>query len=49
MYKKYDVITFSQNTIILKMLRVASFADITKIATMFIKTTFDDSKKVVKM
>ena len=34
-----------QNTIILRKPRVANFADIMKIATMFIKTIFKDSKK----
>ena len=31
------------------MLRVTSFPDIIKAATMFIKTTFKDSKKVKRM
>ena len=35
-----------QNTFILRSPRVANFADITRIATMFIKTTFKDSKKL---
>ena len=30
-------------------LRVANFADIIKIATMFIKTTFKDSKKLKRI
>ena len=35
-----------QNTFILRRPRVANFAYIIKIATMFIKTTFKDSKKL---
>ena len=35
-----------QNTFILKRSRVAIFADIIKIVTMFIKKDFKDSKKV---
>ena len=35
-----------QNTFILRMPRVAIFAVIIKIVTMFIKPNFDDSKKV---
>ena len=34
-----------QNTFILRKFRVPNFADIIKIATMFIKTNFKDSKK----
>ena len=41
MDRNYDVIDF-----ILRRLRVASFADIIMIATMFIKETFKDSEKV---
>ena len=37
-----------QNTIILRKPRVANFADIMKITTMFIKTIFKDSKKKLK-
>ena len=40
MDKNYDIITF-----ILRRLRVASFADI-EIATIFIRTIFEDSNKV---
>ena len=40
---------FFQNTFILWMFRVANFADIIKIATMFIETTFKDSKKVKRI
>ena len=34
-----------QNTFILRRPRVASFTDIIQIATMFIKTTFEDLKE----
>ena len=37
-----------QNTFILRMPRVANFADITKVATIFIKTTFKHSQKSQK-
>ena len=37
--------TLFQNTFILRKARVANFSDIINIATMFIKTTFKDSKK----
>ena len=39
MDKNYDVITLFQNTFNLRRSRIASFADIIKITTMFIKTT----------
>ena len=35
-----------QNTFILRRPRVTNFADIIKIATMFLKTTFRDSQKI---
>ena len=35
-----------QNTVILRRPRVASFADVIKVATTFIKTIFKDSKKL---
>ena len=38
----HDVITFIQNTFILRRLRVANLVDIIKIGTMFIKTTFKE-------
>ena len=38
-----------QNTFILRRPRVVNFADIIKIATMFIKATFKDSKKVKRI
>ena len=47
MNKNYDVITFIlQNTIILRKPRLANFVDIIKIATLFIKTTCKDLKKI---
>ena len=50
MDKNYDFITFKKaKTFILKMPRVANPADITKIATMFIKATIKDSKKSLKV
>ena len=49
MDRNYDVITFFQNTFILRRPRVAIFADIIKIATMFIKTIFKNSKKVKRI
>ena len=39
----------SQNIFILKRLRAASFADIIKIATIFIKSTFKDSRKIKRI
>ena len=38
-----------ENSFILRRLRVADFANIIKIATMFIKTTFEVSKNVLKI
>ena len=38
-----------QNTFILRRSRVAIFANIIKIVTMFIKTIFTDSKKVERI
>ena len=49
MDRNYDVITFISNTFILRKPGVASFADIIKIATMVIKITFKDSKKVKRI
>ena len=45
----YDAITFISKYIFLRRPRVANFADIIKIATIFIKTTFKDSKKVKRI
>ena len=38
-----------QNMFILRRPRVANFADIIKIATMFIKTTFKDPEKLKEL
>ena len=46
MDRNYDVITFFQNTFILRRPGVAIFADIIKIVTMIIKTILKDSRKV---
>ena len=48
MVRNYDVITFFLNTLVL-MPGVAIFADIIKIATMFIKTIIQDSRKVKRI
>ena len=48
MDRNYDVITFFLNTLVL-MPGVAIFADIIKIATMFIKTIIQDSGKVKRI
>ena len=45
----YDFITLFRNTFTLRRLRVANFADIIKIATMFIKAIFKDSKKLKEL
>ena len=44
--KNYDVITFILKYLYFKKAGVANFADIIKIATVFIKKIFEDSKKV---
>ena len=49
MNRNYDVITLLQITFILRRSRVSDFSDIIKIATMFIKTTFKDSKKLKEL
>ena len=46
MDRNYDVITFFQNTLILRRPGVAIFADIIKIVIMFIKKIIQDSRKV---
>ena len=48
MDRNYDVITFFLNTLVL-MPGVAIFADIIKIATMFIRTIIQDSRKVKRI
>ena len=49
MDRNYDVITFISVYLFLRRSRVANFADIIKIASLFIKTTFKDSKKVKRV
>ena len=49
MDKKCDVITLFSNTFILRRSKVASFPDIFKIATMFIKTTLKIHKKLKEL
>ena len=49
MEKSYHVITFISKYLFLKKLIVADFADIIKIATIFVKTIFKDSKKVKRI
>ena len=49
MNRNYDVITLLQITFILRRSRVSDFSDIIKIATMFIKTTFKDSRKLKEL
>ena len=49
MNRNNDVITLLQITFILRRSRVSDFSDIIKIATMFIKTTFKDSKKLKEL
>ena len=48
MDKNYDATTFFKNTLILRRPRVAIFADIIKIVSVFIKTIIQDSIKVKK-
>ena len=48
MNRNYDVITFSQATLILRGPREAIFADIIKILTMFFKTIIKDPKLCIK-
>ena len=45
MNRNYDAITFISKYLYFTN-RVGNFADIVKIASMYIKTTFKDSKKV---
>ena len=49
MDKNHDVITFILNYLSFRRPRVANFACIIKIATMFIKTTFEDTNKVKRI
>ena len=49
MGRNCDVITFFQNTLILRRPGVAIFADVIKIITVFIKTIIQDSGKVKRI
>ena len=49
MGRNYEVITFISKYIYFKKARAASFDDIIKIAIIFIKTTFEDSKKLKEL
>ena len=49
MNRNYDVVTFFQNTFILRRPGLAKFADIIKVATMLIKTTYQNSNKVKRI
>ena len=49
MDRNYDVIIFISKYLYFKKARAANFADIIKIATMFIKTVFKDSEKVKRI
>ena len=46
MDRDYDVITFISKYLYFKKVESSQFADIIKIATMFIKTTFKDLKEL---
>ena len=48
MNKNFDVINFISKYLHLRRPRVANFADIIKVAAIFLKTTLKDSKKVLK-
>ena len=49
MGRTYDVITFISKNPILRRSRVAIFADIVKIVTMFIKKIIKDPRKVKRI
>ena len=49
MDKTYDVRTLFQTTFISRKLRVATFAEIIEIVTIFIKKILKDSKKVKRI
>ena len=49
MDRNYDVIILISNIFILITFRINNFADIIKAGTMFITTTFIDSKKVKRI
>ena len=49
MNRYYEVTTFTSKYLILRRARVANFAKIIKIATLFIKATFENSKKLKEL
>ena len=49
MNRSYDIITFISKYFILRQSGVAIFVDIMKIVTMFIKSPFEDSRKVKEL
>ena len=49
MDRNYEVITFISKYLYVRRPRVVNFADIIKIATIFIKTTFKDSNKIKRV
>ena len=49
MGRVYDVITFISKNLYVKRAWLAIFADIIKIVTMFIKTIFENSRKVKRI
>ena len=49
MDRNYAAITFISNMFILRRSRVANFADMIKIAVMFIKKTYNESKIAKKL
>ena len=49
MGRVYDVITFISKNLYFKRAWLAIFADIIKIVTMFIKTIFENSRKVKRI
>ena len=49
MDKTYDVITLFETAFILRKFRVATFAEIIKIVTIFTKKILKDSKKVKRI
>ena len=46
MKRYYEIIIFTLKYLILRRARLANFAEIIKIATLLIKETFEDSKKL---
>ena len=53
MDRKFDLTTFISNYLYFKkaenLLKLGNFARLIKILTMFIKTTFKDSKKLIEL